>query len=271
MDDRISFYKKVVGNLIRDKSSSILICGAGSLDRSVFLELGFTDVTISNLDTRIGPNVYEPYKWKFENAEALSFLDASFDYVVIHAAVHHASLPHKLLTEMYRVSRKGLLAFESRDSLTMRILERFSLTQVYEHAAVYYNDCSYGGRNNSDIPNFVYRWTEREIEKTIQTFAPYYQHRYIYQYGTAFPCTPELESNGTAKTIFLKMLRPAYELFIKLFPNQQNLFAFFVEKPKDKREIFPWLTLDERGKIKFNKQWGDIKYGMSTKAAKKEL
>lgn len=271
MNDRVSFYKKVVGNLIQDRSSSILVCGAGSLDRSVFLGLGFTNVTISNLDTRIGPNVYEPFKWKFENAESLSYQDDSFDYVVIHAAIHHASLPHKLLTEMYRVSKKAILGFESRDSLTMRILEKFNLTQVYEHAAVYYNDCLYGGRNNSDIPNFVYRWTEREIEKTIQTFSPFYNHRYKYEYGTAFPCTPELESNGTSKTIFLKLARPAYKIFIKLFPKQQNLFAFYVEKPNDKTDIFPWLKLDALGKIRFNKEWGDIRYGGSTRTTKTEL
>lgn len=264
MKDRISFYKDVVHNLIKDRSASILICGAGSLDRTVFLSLGFTDVTISNLDTRIGPNVYEPFKWKFENAEALTFEDSSFDYVVIHAAIHHASLPHKVLTEMYRVSKKGLLAFESRDSFTMRILEKFNLTQIYEHAAVYYNDCAFGGRNNTDIPNFVYRWTEREIEKTIQTYSPFFQHKYVYKYGTSFPCTPELESKGKAKIALLKLIRPVYEVFIKVFPKQQNLFAFYVEKPTDNSEIFSWLQLDKAGKIRFNKQWGDEKYGKGT-------
>ena len=227
----------------------------------MFEELGYQDVTISNLDTRIGPNEYAPFKWKFENAEALSYEDASFDYVVIHAAVHHASMPHKLLLEMYRVAKKGILAFESRDSLTMRILEYFNLTQVYEHAAVYYNDCQYGGRNNTDIPNFVYRWTEREVEKTIQTYAPYFSHKFIYKYGTAFPCTPELEAKGSIKITFLKVVRPFYWLFTKVLVKQQNMFAFYVEKPESHTALFPWLTFDEKEKrIKFNKKWGENKY-----------
>lgn len=261
MEERIAFYKKVVQERIGSPKASVLVCGAGVLDKTVFHELGFEDVTISNLDTRIGPGDYAPFKWKFENAEALSFEDNSFDYVVIHAAIHHASLPHKLLVEMYRVAKIGLLAFESRDSLTMRLLERFDLTQVYEHAAVYYNDCQYGGRNNTDIPNFVYRWTEREVEKTIQTYAPYFRHKYIYAYGTAFPCTPALEAKGAAKKAFLTAVRPLYWLFAKLFPSQQNLFAFYVEKPVSRDALFPWLIYDEKeGKIKFNKAWGDKKY-----------
>jgi len=265
MDERAAFYKAIVREQIKSKAASILVCGGGFLDKTVFEELGFKDVTISNLDTRIGENEYAPFKWKFENAEALSFDDASFDYVVIHAAIHHASLPHKLLTEMYRVANKGLLAFESRDSLTMRILEYFNLTQVYEHAAVYYNDCKFGGRNNSDIPNFVYRWTEREVEKTIQTFAPYFKHRIVFRYGTAFPCTPELEARGSKKKTFLKIVRPLYWLFTKLFPKQQNLFAFCVEKPVGREALFPWLTYDnEAGRIGFNKAWGDKKYKSRT-------
>jgi SAM-dependent methyltransferase len=260
MEERVEFYKKIVQEQIKSKTASILVCGGGFLDKTVFEELGFQDVTISNLDTRIGANDYAPFKWRFENAEALSFEDASFDYVVIHAAIHHASVPHKLLTEMYRVAKIGLLAFESRDSLTMRILERFNMTQVYEHAAVYFNDCQFGGRNNTDIPNFVYRWTEREVEKTIQTYAPYFQHKFIYKYGTAFPCTPELESKGALKTVILTVARPFYWLFTKIFVKQQNLFAFYVGKPIPQVALFPWLRIDENGQIKFNKSWGDTKY-----------
>ena len=259
MEERIAFYKKIVREKIKSRAASILVCGGGALDKAVFEELEFHDVTITNLDTRIGANDYSPFKWKFENAEALSFDDCAFDYVVIHAAIHHASLPHKLLTEMYRVSKRGLLAFENRDSVTMRLLERLSLTQIYEHAAVYYNDCKYGGMNNSDIPNFVYRWTEREVEKTIQAYAPYFKHQISYSYGTAFPCTPDLEAQGSLKKTFLNVLRPLYWLFTKIFTRQQNLFAFYVEKPLPQKALFPWLIFDE-GKIKFNKEWGDKKY-----------
>lgn len=261
MNERESFYARIVETRIADRDASILICGAGELDKTTFANLGFRDVTISNLDTRAQQRDYLPFKWKFENAEALSFGDRSFDYVVIHAAIHHASSPHRVLLEMYRVARKGVLAFEARDSVLMRLLEWCQLTQVYEHAAVYYNDCKYGGVNNTDIPNFVYRWTEREVEKTIQSYAPYSQHRFLYEYGTAFPCTPALESKGALKWAFLTAMRPFYWLFTKIFVKQQNLFAFYVEKPSMGAALFPWLIFDsQEHRITFNKQWGDLKY-----------
>ena len=261
MEERGSFYRKVVGQLIPSKLDTVLICGAGNLDKETFEGLGFKNVTISNLDSRAKSEEFAPFKWSFQDAESLSFDDGSFDYVVIHAAIHHASVPHKVLTEMYRVARKGVLAFESRDSLLMRLLEKLQLTQVYEHAAVYYNDCKFGGRNNSQIPNFVYRWTEREVEKTIQTYAPFCKHHIQYEYGSAFPCTPELEANGGLKALFLRLMQPFYWVFSKLFRKQQNLFAFFIEKPELPAGLFPWLSYDSLSKeIGFNVEWGKNKY-----------
>ena len=259
MNERAAFYRQVVCEQIKAIHSSILVCGGGELDKTILADAGFTDVTISNLDERMKGAEYAPFKWQYENAEQLSFDVEAFDYVIIHAAIHHAFSPHKVLTEMYRVARKGVLAFESRDSFLMRILEKFKMTQVYEHAAVYYNDCAYGGVGNTNIPNYVYRWTEREIKKTINSYAPYAEHRIYFKYGNAFPCTPELEKRGKYKYLALKAAQPFYWLFAKLFPKQQNLFAFYIEKPDLMRTLFPWLK-HNGGKIVFNSNWGDQNY-----------
>lgn len=261
MNGRELFYQNNVSELIVDKKASILVCGGGDLDKNVFKRLGFINVTISNLDSRINRDRFNPYAWKYENAESLSFADESFDYVVIHAAIHHASSPHKILTEMYRTAKIGVLSIEARDSTIMKFLEKTGMTQTYEHAAVYYNDCKYGGVNNTEIPNFVYRWTEREIEKCIKSFAPYCNHKFIYKYGTAFPSSPELEKKAKLKLYLLKFARPFYPIFAKIFPKQQNLFAFYIKKPKIPDNLFPWLTFDENKKVmEFNKEWGDMKY-----------
>lgn len=261
MNDRQKFYRRVLTELIKDKNASILVCGAGPMDKDVHESSGYTDVTISNLDSRMTGNEYAPFKWVYQNAESLTYPDGSFDYAVIHAAVHHASSPHRVLTEMYRVARKGVLVFESRDSFIMRFLERYELTQSYEHAAVYYNDCKYGGCNNTAIPNYVYRWTEREIEKTIQSYSPQYRHKFIYRYGTAFPCTPELENKAHLKTLFLKACKPFFLAFKLLFPKQQNMFGFFIEKPASQDALWPWLKYDPETKlVDFDKAWGDRRY-----------
>jgi SAM-dependent methyltransferase len=261
MNKREQFYHDKVLELIGNKEAHILVCGGGETDKLVFETLGFRNVTISNLDSRMSEDRFSPFVWKYENAEALSFPDESFDYVVIHAAIHHASSPHKVLTEMYRTAKLGVLAFESRDSVIMRYLERKGLTQTYEHAAVYYNDCKYGGVNNTAIPNYIYRWTEREIEKCINSYDPSCSHKFTYRYGMDFPSTPELENKGTLKVYSLKFARPFYQIFVKIFPKQQNLFAFYIEKSKIREKLFDWLTFDENEMvIRFNKEWGDQKY-----------
>lgn len=261
MAERERFYRDSVRDLIKDKNAAILVCGGGALDKTIFAELGFHNVTISNLDPRLAGNEYAPFQWQSENAEALSFPDGTFDYVVEHAVLHHTASPHKALNEMYRVARRGILAFEARDSLVMRLLERCACTQVYENTAVYHNACQYGGVNNTEIPNYIYRWTEREIEKTIQAYAPYGAPKFHYRYATAFPVTPGVEHNGRLKIILLKLGRPFFWLFVKLFPKQQNLFAFYIAKPALPAALFPWLVYDpaER-KIKFNKKWGEQRF-----------
>jgi hypothetical protein len=57
------------------------------------------------------------------------------------------------------------------------------------------------------------------------------------------------------------MMRPLYWLFTKIFVKQQNLFAFYVAKPSMQDTLFPWLIFDQQEqRIRFNKQWGDLKY-----------
>ena len=259
-DVKEEFYRRNITKFFKDKSASILVCGAGTFDMQVFKAEGFTNVTISNLDTRMDANQYAPYKWAFEDAAALSFPDNSFDYVAIHAAIHHASSPHRVLTEMYRVAKKGVFAIESSDSFVMRIFERYGLTQVYEHAAVYYNDGKFGGVNNTDVPNFVYRWTEREIEKTINVYAPYARHDFTYVYEMTLPVTSQMEKNGMFKYIFLKIAQPFFWVLTRIFKRQQNLFGFYIAKPNLPQAMFPWLKLDASGNPKFDMEWGDKRY-----------
>lgn len=260
-NSRNIFYSTIVNKRIPNKDSSILICGGGLLDKETFINLGYKNVTISNLDTRVSSNEFAPYKWDYQDAQSLSYDNDAFDYVVIHAAIHHASMPHKVLLEMYRVARFGFLAFESRDSFLMQLVTKLNLNQEYEHAAVFYNDCLYGGVNNTEIPNYVYRWTEREIEKTIQSYSPICKHTYSYDYATAYPCTPELELKNGLKVLALSLLKPFYVIICKIFYKQQNQFAFFVKKASNESKLFPWLYNDkESNSIKFNKEWAEKKY-----------
>jgi SAM-dependent methyltransferase len=204
-------------------------------------------VLFSGLDMR--DEIHGEAETKFENAEALSYDDEQFDYAVMHASIHHTRLPHKVLTELYRVSRKGFLAIESRDSVLIRLAQRFGLTEGYEVAGNFAEH----GVNGTDIPNFIYRWTEREIEKTINVFAPHLNHSFEYRYSSHYP-----EGHGFARgmKIVVALLKPAYSILCAMFPKQQNHFAFFVHKPSVPDQLKPWIKYEQAtGKIDVDREW----------------
>jgi len=259
MNARFSYYKRIIDKWIKNRNARILVVAGRESDSEVFKELGFDNVVISNIDERLKGNEFQPFEWSYQNAENLSFEDNSFDFVVVHASLHHCYSPHRALLEMYRVARQGIVVLESRDSFIMKIATWLGFTQTYEHAAVYYNSCRYGGVQNTHIPNFVYRWTEREIEKTINSYAPFAPHRFRYCYGNDIPCSLAHRKKVNCKMFLVCLLRPFYRLFARIFPKQQNLFACYIEKPNLQKDHFEWLKYEE-GKLLFNKDWAEDYY-----------
>lgn len=262
MDKRREYYKKTISRWISDRDTKVLVVAGGGTDFQVFTELGFTNVTISNLDERMNETEFYPYDWSYQNAENLSFEEQSFDVVVIHDGLHHCHSPHRALLEMYRVAKNGVILFESRDSLVIKLMIHLGLTQVYEFDAVYYSDCKYGGVNNTCIPNFIYRWTEREIEKTINCYAPFAKHEYHYSYDYDLPRSSQFKYGSFFKSSLLFVLKLFYTTFVRLFPKQRNLFSCFIRKPDIAENHFDWLIY-KHGELAFNKTWAETYYGKS--------
>ena len=252
------FVKQVMEKFIPERDASILVCGSARSEREIISELGYRNAFFTGMDLR--EEVNSEIVSTFENVESLSFLDDSFDYALIKDTVHHTSLPNKVLTELFRVSRKGFLVVEGRDSALMRISSRLGLTEQFEVAGNFKGH----GVNGTDIPNFVFRWTEREVEKTLKSFAPHFDHDVYYRYHSNYP---EGHGFGLAGRLVIGMLEPAYLVFTALFPKQQNLMAFFVRKPKAPDDLKPWLTLDpETSEIVVDRNW--IKKSYSKKLSK---
>ena len=224
---------------------SVLVTCGGPVDRDALVSLGFKNATITNVDARYSADTFAPYSWEFQNAETLTYADSSFDFVVCHSGLHHCRSPHRALLEMYRVARKGILIFEPHDGLLLRIGVKLGFGQDYELAAVICNEASCGGVTNSVIPNYVYRWTKREVEKTIQSYAPETKHRFGYFYALRIPTGALSLKRG-----FYLRIANFLGLFgglAQVLPFMANNIAFFVAKAQLPRDLQPWLRERNNG------------------------
>lgn len=94
--------------------------------------------------------------YAIENAERLSFPDASFDYVFCKEAYHHFPRPMLALYEMLRVARAGVILVEPNDrsgSIASRIM---SVVKGRPHA---------DSQSYEEVGNFIHTISAREIEK----------------------------------------------------------------------------------------------------------
>jgi SAM-dependent methyltransferase len=251
------FYQRVLMSLKNEgllkQTDSILVVAGGADDRKCMLNAGFPNVTISNVDYHAGETQYAPYEWRRLDGEDLELEDNSFDWAVIHAGLHHMAIPARGVCEMFRVARSGILCIEARDSFLMRIAVRVGLTAEHELESSFLSGGTVGGYRNGPIPNYVYRWTEREFEKTLCSYAPTHQHTFFYDYGYSVPGkrfemaqSPMYRLVGRA----LAYVTRAAELVI---PKQGNQFAFGALKNSQRQ---PWLTES----LKFNDEYLNGKY-----------
>ena len=254
------FYQGTLTSLLKDgvvkKTDLVLVVCGGKLDCAVFKELGFENVTISNLDVRMkdgGSEIYHPFTWAFEDAERLSFDENSFDFCVVHSGLHHCRIPQVALLQMYRVSRKGILAFEPVDSFASRLGVKLGAGQDYEHGAVEANDLKFGGVENTEIPNYVYRFTRKLVNSTFSCAVPESKPSIRFWYATRLPPRVKRLKNPIWKLLF-GIGGGFFELAGRYLPFLSNNIAFFVRKKATGEDLFPWLEVAD-GKVTPNKEW----------------
>lgn len=257
---RYEFIKRTLARLIKLNllctQDSILAVCSGVAEKKLFENMNFKTVTISSLDGRITDKDFAPFNWKLENVQALSYDNDSFDFVFVSDGLHHCNSPHMALIEMYRVCRKGIIVFESRDSLLMRFANSIGLIPNYEIEAVIHNQYQHGGVNNTSVPNYIYRWTEREFEKTIISNCPEAKHAFRYFYGLNLPY--KQANKNKMKYYFLHLIAPLASIFTKIFKKQGNSFGMVAFKPKIPQDLYPWLEL-KNNKIVFCRDYAKEK------------
>lgn len=238
----LAIFERCLKDFNVDRNDSVLALGAGEEDLSILSQAGFRNIEISNIDSTSVPL----------DAESIRLPDANYPIVFAHAVLHHCRSPQKALGEMIRVSQKAVFFVEPNDSWALRTLVRLRLSFPFEIAAVADNGYLTGGLRNGPIPNYIYRWTTRELEKAAHSYHPERQFRFVgYPYWDFYVNEHELlarkESRvaGIAKSVgasnFISMLRGGQKLLnaIPASRSQGNKFLGAVLKGN----VWPWIEL----------------------------
>jgi SAM-dependent methyltransferase len=237
------------------------VCG-GRTDTLVLERCGFRDVVISNLGVRAAGKDIGSFQWSEQDAERLTFDDASFDFAIVHSGLHHCYSPHRALLEMYRVARRGVLLLEPYDNLLTRIGVRLGIGQEYEYGGVAGNlgkNGHRGGVADTTIPNFVYRFTEREIIKAIHAYAPYARHTIRFFHRMRIPWGHLRRRRNRGFYLAVRLVQPMLKLVEVCVPRQSNNFAAVIVKPDLSRALHPWLRRNG-DEIEVNSDWLATRY-----------
>jgi SAM-dependent methyltransferase len=239
------FYRATVARLLAEgwlrTDDQVLVVAGGALDRDVLASAGMRRVTITNLDDA-GVRDYRPFSWAREDAEDLGYADGTFDVCVVHQGLHHCRSPHRALVEMYRVARRGIVAFEPHDTAVTRVGVWLGIGQRYERAAVADNALHSGGVRNTEVPNFVYRWTSREVEKTLASFDPRGVPRVRYFFDVREPGAAAAAVRSHPARLLAKAAVPIAHLVLRAAPRQANAIAVVADKLDPSRDLHPWLA-----------------------------
>jgi ubiquinone/menaquinone biosynthesis C-methylase UbiE len=233
---RFKFYQNQILKFLH-KDKSILVLGASSDEASLFHKLQFKKITLSNLDLAQlkGSEKYNFKKIKIDFRNLFKLENNSYDYVAVHASIHHTSKPHNTLLEMYRIAKHGILIVESNDSFIMRLSVKLNFSEDFEKSAV--NESNYGGGvDESNVPNYVYRWTEREVKKLFYSYQPDKKINIVFDYQD------NIFNEGLSNNSIRKKIITFSYIFLKiiffLFPKQKNLMSIYIDKKNYKKRIY---------------------------------
>lgn len=230
---RFEFYQNQILKFL-NKNKSILVLGASSDEANLFHKLHFKKITLSNIDLAQlkGAEKYNFRKIKIDFRNLYRIKNSFYDFVVVHASIHHASKPHNILLEMYRIAKLGVLIVESNDSFIMRLAVKLKFSEDFEKSALNYKTYV-GGVDGSHIPNYIYRWTEREIKKLFYSYQPDKKINIIFNYQNNI-YNENLSDNFLKKIIIVISYVFLKTIFI-LFPKQQNLMSIYIDKKNYKK------------------------------------
>lgn len=240
------FYLETIRKAGIGPDETVLVLCGGSYDRRTLEAAGIATAVISNLGHHDGATAYGNYAWERQDAENVARADGSVDWAVVHAGLHHCASPHRALCEMLRVASKGIVVVESRDSLVSRLARRLGLVPDYELEPALLSNGERGGYRDTAIPNYIYRWTESEIEKTVASFDPAHRHAIRFYYDWRLPMQRIAMARNPLVRLAVRTAAAARGLLRASMPKQGNCFGIVVRKTQVPQ---PWVKRQESGEL----------------------
>ena len=139
---------------ISKDSTIILLCAGDGLEATVLADLGYKNVTTSDLsDAGVRAAIVRDPRLSgiSLDAEDTQLPDASYDVVIVQDGLHHLARPVQGFNEMLRISRKAAMFLEPHDSWIGR-----KMGTDWEQ--------------NGDAINYVFRWTTRMVDEIASSY-----------------------------------------------------------------------------------------------------
>jgi SAM-dependent methyltransferase len=231
-----------------DPAETFLFVFAGALEARVVDALSLRNATISNIST-----AESVHGATLVNAACLPFPDEGYDHVIAHAGIHHASRPHQVLCEMYRVTRRTAMFFESQDSALVRLAVWFGLISEFEWNGILDSGGTRGGVDDRPVPNYVYRWTRREVEKLVRSLDPArepslaYVTEWNFYYRRLARRLARTPLGKLPPSVLDAACRAAVQTANGLFGRQGNAFAAIIRKASARPQ--PWMRERPEGLV----------------------
>jgi hypothetical protein len=231
--DRWEFYEKNITKFL-NKDSKILIISASSTEVNFFQKNFYTDFYASYFgqdqknEILKGSLINENNILRIDLTENNFHLkEHKFDYIIVHAVIHHLDKPHTSILNLYDIATKGIVIIESNDSLLMKVCTKLKFVEEFEYSAISKNK---GGLLDSSVPNYIYRWSEREIKKLIYSYKPNLKHEFIFDYNFDFKNKKLYETGNFYKKIMYKLSNKFLFFFNFFLKKQANNLFIFIKK-----------------------------------------
>jgi ubiquinone/menaquinone biosynthesis C-methylase UbiE len=104
--------------------NALVVCAGTGVEGSFLADAGFREVTISDFSEsglKLGASLDNRLKGSLLDAENMDLPENSYDLVIVQDGLHHLPQPTVGLTEMLRVSRRGVIVIEPHAGVVSRL------------------------------------------------------------------------------------------------------------------------------------------------------